>query len=121
MIVSLSNYFEPLKMVVVVGAMYKTWLDEHKDESLHLNHILIVYFQIHCGGIQSQNDANCVTVQILMDLTVCLPLCVAVSNANDSLTIFGSMEIQLKVNYKVAYAYLAETQWWKKYVIVILE
>ena len=39
-------------------------------ESLHLKHILIVSFQIHCGGVQSQNDENCVNVQIFMDLTV---------------------------------------------------
>ena len=41
-----------------------------KDESLFVKHILIVSFQIHCGGVQRQNYANCVTVQILMDLTV---------------------------------------------------
>ena len=33
-------------------------------------HILIVSFQIHCGGVQSQNYENCVNVQIFMDLTV---------------------------------------------------
>ena len=35
-----------------------------KVESLYLKHILIVSFQIQCGGVQSQNDQNCVNVQI---------------------------------------------------------
>ena len=33
-----------------------------KTESLHLKHILIVSFQLHCGGVQSQNNENCVSV-----------------------------------------------------------
>ena len=37
-----------------------------KAESLHLKHILID----HCGAVRSQNDENCVNVQIFMDLTV---------------------------------------------------
>ena len=41
-----------------------------KAESLHLKHIFIVSFQVHCGGLQSQNDENCVKVQLFMDLTV---------------------------------------------------
>ena len=36
----------------------------------HLKHILSVSFQVHCGGVQSQNDENCVNVQIYMGLTV---------------------------------------------------
>lgn len=36
----------------------------------HLN----MHFQrphyVHCGGVQRQNDRNCVTIQILVDLTV---------------------------------------------------
>ena len=43
-----------------------------KAESLHLKHILSVLFQVHCGGVQSQNGENCVNVQILMDLAVYL-------------------------------------------------
>ena len=39
-------------------------------ESLHLNYILIVSFQVHFGGAQSQNDENRVIVLIYMDLTV---------------------------------------------------
>ena len=31
---------------------------------------MIILFQIHCGDVQSQNDENCVTVLIYMDLTV---------------------------------------------------
>ena len=41
-----------------------------KAESLHLKHILIVPFQVHCGGVQSQNEGNCVSVQKATDLTV---------------------------------------------------
>ena len=33
-------------------------------------HILIVSFQVLCGGVQSQNDENVVNVQIFMDPTV---------------------------------------------------
>ena len=33
-----------------------------KAESLHLKHILVVSFQIRCGGVQSQNDENCYNV-----------------------------------------------------------
>ena len=50
--------------------MWPTTYPQIKAESLHLKHILIVSFQIHCGGVQSQNDENCVNVQIFMDLTV---------------------------------------------------
>ena len=32
--------------------------------------MLIVSFKIHCGGVQSQNDENCVNVQIFFDPTV---------------------------------------------------
>uniref|UniRef100_A0A667WU21 MCF.2 cell line derived transforming sequence like n=1 Tax=Myripristis murdjan TaxID=586833 RepID=A0A667WU21_9TELE len=39
-------------------------------ESLHFNHVLITPFQIHCCAVQGQNYDYCVTVQILMDLTV---------------------------------------------------
>lgn len=35
-------------------------------ERLHVNHIFMASFQIHCG----KNDVNCVAVSILMDLTV---------------------------------------------------
>ena len=35
-----------------------------------LKHIFIASFQLHCGGVQSQNDSNCVNVSIYMDLTV---------------------------------------------------
>ena len=38
-----------------------------KAESLHLKRILIVLFQVQCGGVQSQHDEICVN----MDLTVC--------------------------------------------------
>ena len=31
---------------------------------------MIVSFQVHCGGGQSQNNENCVNVPIYMDLTV---------------------------------------------------
>ena len=31
---------------------------------------MIVSFQVHCGGVQSQNDDNCVNVLIYTDLTV---------------------------------------------------
>ena len=39
-------------------------------------------FQIHCGGVQSQNDEHGVNVQIFMDLTMCVSgyscMCVSV-------------------------------------------
>ena len=41
-----------------------------KAERLHLKHILMVSFQVHCGGVQCRNGENCVSVQIFMDLTV---------------------------------------------------
>ena len=31
---------------------------------------MIVSFPVHCGGVQSQNNENCVNVPIYMDLTV---------------------------------------------------
>ena len=37
---------------------------------MHLKHIMIVSFQVHRGGVQSQNYKNCVNVHIYMDLTV---------------------------------------------------
>ena len=37
---------------------------------VHFKHVLIVSFEIHCGSIQSPNYADCVTVKILLDLTV---------------------------------------------------
>lgn len=40
-----------------------------KTEYLHFSHISIVSF--HCGGLQRQNDQNCVAVQIFIDLTLC--------------------------------------------------
>ena len=59
---------------VVGGAKFGFWFGckypQIKAESLHLTHISIASFQIHCGGVQSQNDENCVNVQIFMDLTV---------------------------------------------------
>ena len=48
--------------------MYSEELDI--DKMLHLKHILIVSFQVHCSGVQSQNDENCVNVPIYMDLNV---------------------------------------------------
>ena len=42
-----------------------------KAESLHFNLIVIVSFQIQSAGVQSQNNQNkCVTVPILLELTV---------------------------------------------------
>ena len=41
-----------------------------KDDSLHFNLIDIVSFLIQSAGEQSQNNKQCVTVQILLDLTV---------------------------------------------------
>ena len=32
--------------------------------------MLMALFQIHCGVVQSQNYKNCVTIQILMYMTV---------------------------------------------------
>ena len=49
--VTLSNYFGP-----------------------SLGDILIVLFQAHFGSVQSQNDENCVNVQIYMDPTVYITL-----------------------------------------------
>lgn len=34
------------------------------------NHILLASFHIHSGGVERPNDKNCVTVQIIMDMTV---------------------------------------------------
>lgn len=39
-------------------------------ESLHSKHLLTGSIQIYCGGVQSPNAENCVTVQIFMGLTV---------------------------------------------------
>ena len=39
---------------------------KYKAESLHLKHVMIVLFQAHCGGVQSQNKENCVSVQKYM-------------------------------------------------------
>lgn len=36
----------------------------------HFIHILSASYQGHCGGVQRQNDENCVAGQILMDLTM---------------------------------------------------
>ena len=46
-----------------------------KAESLHLEHILIVSFQVHCGGEESQNDEHL----IIMDLHMltCASICSA--------------------------------------------
>lgn len=33
-----------------------------KADSLHFDHILMISFQIQCGGIQKQNYDNCVNV-----------------------------------------------------------
>lgn len=41
-----------------------------KAECLHLKHMLIVSFQVYCGGVQNQNCENCVNIQTFMDLTV---------------------------------------------------
>ena len=75
----LSNYFWSLKRwkahikCVVIPTPF-TWFGckypQIKAQSLHLKHILIVSFQIHCGVVQSWNTENCVNVQIFMDLTV---------------------------------------------------
>ena len=77
--VSLSNYFWSLKKwkahikCVVIPTPF-TWFGckypQIKAQSLHLKHILIVSFQIHCGDVQSWNTENCVTVQTILDLTV---------------------------------------------------
>lgn len=42
-------------------------------DSLHFNRILIVLYQIHYGGMESQNydKSNCMTVSIRMDLFEC--------------------------------------------------
>ena len=40
-----------------------------KTENLHFKHML-VSFQVYFGSVQSQNDENCVNVEIFMDLTV---------------------------------------------------
>lgn len=44
-----------------------------KPESLHINWISVVSFQIQCGGIQSPNHENYVTVEIFLGLTVDIP------------------------------------------------
>ena len=49
-------------------SFYTIHLSWIKTESLHLKHTVIVSFQAHCGGVQSQNEENCVNVQIYMDL-----------------------------------------------------
>lgn len=35
-----------------------------------LKHILFFSYQIHCGGIMSKNNENCVTVLIYVDVSV---------------------------------------------------
>ena len=79
MIVSLSHYFWSLKKweahieTVVIPTPF-TWFGckypQIKAESLHIKYMLFVSFQIHCGGVKSQKDENCVDVPIFMDLTV---------------------------------------------------
>ena len=34
-----------------------------KGERLHLKHITMVSFQVHCGGVQRQDDEKCVNAQ----------------------------------------------------------
>jgi len=46
--------------------------DPHIKADGLLKHIWIVSFKIHCGGVQSQNDEDCVNVQICLVLTVCI-------------------------------------------------
>ena len=51
---------------VVIPALLTRFGCKHpqiKAESLHLQDIVIVLFQVHCGGVQSQDDID-------MDLTV---------------------------------------------------
>lgn len=39
-------------------------------ENLHLHHILTIWFKTHCGGEQTQNHKNCITIQTCMCLIV---------------------------------------------------
>lgn len=50
--------------------------------SLYFKEMLIIVFQIFCGGIQSQMDKNCVTVHILMELIISYILSMAFTALN---------------------------------------
>ena len=75
----LSNYFWSLKKggshikCVVIPTAFTRFgckYSQIKAESLHLKHIMIVLFQLHCGGVQNQKAEKCISVQVVMDLTV---------------------------------------------------
>lgn len=45
---------------------HKQYLRQPRADSLHLQNILTVSFEIYCCDVQNQNDDSCVTVQILV-------------------------------------------------------